>query len=189
MNETKALLPPYMTMSSDHFNTLAKRLKAGESDAAAEIFDHFAPQLHRFFMARTSQREIAQDLTQEVFLKLVRNIRQFNPDAGNFTPWFWRVAHNALIDYFRQKKPQYLADMEREGENIPDMRDPTEANAELREVLDIVKTFTPEEQEIFQLYFLTDMAYADLATVTGKSESNLRVIIHRLRQKIIKRHA
>ncbi|HZZ99235.1 MAG TPA: sigma-70 family RNA polymerase sigma factor [Candidatus Paceibacterota bacterium] len=176
-------------MSSKDFNNLAKRLKTGDAKAAGTIFDNFAPQLHRFFMARTSQRETAQDLTQEVFLKLVRNIKQFDPEAGDFTPWFWRVAHNTLIDHFRQKKPQqYLTDMEREGENIPDAMDSTAVRAELREVLEIVKMFSEEEQEIFEMYFLTDMAYAEIAKVTGKSESNLRVIIHRIRQKIIKRH-
>lgn len=175
-------------MSSKDFNKLAKRLKAGDGQAAGEIFDDFAPQLYRFFMARTGQRETAQDLTQEVFLKLVRNIQQFDPEAGNFTPWFWRVAHNSLIDYFRQKKPQYLADMELEGENIPDARDSTSANAELREVLEIVKTFSEEEQKIFEMYFLTDVPYSEMSNITGKSESNLRVIIHRIRQKIIKRH-
>ncbi len=108
--------------------------------------------------------------------------------GGDFATWLWQIARNSLIDFFRQKKPLHLADMEHEGENIPDSMDYISSNAELREVLDIVKKLPAEDQELFQMYFLSDLSYSDLAKVTEKTESNLRVAIHRIRQKIIKQH-
>jgi RNA polymerase sigma factor (sigma-70 family) len=49
----------------------------------------------------------------------------------------------------------------------------------------IVESFPAEEQELFQLHFVADVSYAELARVTGKTESALRVAIHRLRKKLI----
>lgn len=170
------------------FNALAERLKKGDSQAGEAIFDHFFGQIYRFLLARLGHRETAQDLSQEVFLKVVRNIQTFDTESGDFTPWIWQITRNTLIDFFRQKKPQHLEDMEQGGETIPDPADHTRTSAELREVMNIVRTLSEEEQELFHLHFVADMPYVELATVTGKSEANLRVAIHRLRQKIIKKH-
>ncbi len=175
-------------MSKPKFNTLAERLQRGDETAGGQIFDYFSPQIYRFFFARTNHRETAQDLTQEVFLKVVRNIQSYAAEQGDFTPWFWRIAHNALIDFFRQKKSGYLEELDQEGENIADPSDRTVVNAELREVMNAVRTLPAEEQELFQLHFLADLSYTDIARITGKSEANLRVIIHRLKKKIIKHY-
>ncbi len=179
----------YISMDSQaKFNSLADRLKTGDHKAGEAIFDHFFSQIYRFLLVRLGHRETAQDLAQDVFLKVVRNIDSFNSGTGDFTPWIWQIARNTLIDYFRQKKPQYLDDLEQHGEAIPDHRDGVHASAELREIMNIVDRLSPEEQELFQLHFVADLSYADLAAITGKTEANLRVAIHRLRQKIIKRH-
>lgn len=174
--------------SKTKFNGLAERLKVGDSQAGAVIFDHFFSQIYRFLLARLGHRETAQDLVQEVFLKVVRNIQSFNPSAGDFTPWIWQIARNTLIDHFRQKKPQYLEDMEQHGAAIPDSGDGVHASAELREIMNIVRQLNEDEQELFQLHFISDLSYTDLAAVTGKTEANLRVAVHRLRQKILKQH-
>lgn len=173
-------------MDKTEYNKLASRLKDGDRSAAGSIFDELAPQTYRFFYARTGQRETAEDLMQEVFLKVVKRIEQFDLNEGDFVPWFWKIAHNSLIDFFRVKKPLYLDDMTDKGFDIRDEKNHIMSNARMREVMNIVKSFSPEDQELFELHFLADLSYSDLAQVTGKSEANLRVMIHRLKQKILK---
>ncbi len=175
-------------MDASNINKLANKLQKGDHKAGADLFDHFAPLIYRFFMSRINHRESAQDLLQDVFLKLVKNIRQFDSEQGNFSSWFWSIAHNTLIDFFREKKAGYIADLEEKGEYIIDARDSTRSNAELREIMEIVKTLSPEERELFELYFVMDLPYAEIAATTGKSESNLRVTIHRIRKKITEKH-
>ncbi|MDP4001548.1 MAG: hypothetical protein Q8P69_00665, partial [bacterium] len=55
----------------------------------------------------------------------------------------------------------------------------------VREIMDIVEKFSMDEQELFQLHFVTEMTNTDLARATGKTETPLRVAIHRLRKKLI----
>ncbi len=168
------------------YNKLAKRLKEGDQDAGAELFDHFAIPIYRYFMARTNQKETAQDLTQECFAKLLGHIGQFDPAHGNFHSWFWRIARNLLIDTYRQKKPsQSLEVMQERGIDIVDQTDRILPHVEVQRIMELVKSLSEEEQELFNLYFVADTAYADLAELTGKSEANLRVTVHRLKKKVI----
>ena len=92
------------SLTSEHFNALALRLKAGDQNAGKELFDYWSPLLFRFFMIRLTNRGKAEDLVQDVFLKLVARIDTFDTNAGNFTAWFWQVAKNTLKDYYREKK-------------------------------------------------------------------------------------
>ena len=172
--------------TKDQFNVQAEALQKGDTGSAERIFDHFSKPIHAFFMARIRHKETAQDLTQEVFLKVIKSIEQFDRKSGDFTAWIWQIARNSAIDYFRQKKPSYLADLPEEGSNITEERVKSDESAKVREIMTIVEeNFSADEQELFQLHFVADMSYPDLARVTGKTESALRVSIHRLRKKLI----
>ncbi len=170
----------------ERYNILAKRLKEGDGAAGGELFDHFSVPIYRYFLARTNQKEVAQDLMQECFARLLEHIGQFDPAHGNFHSWFWRIARNLLIDTYRQKKPtQSLEVMQERGLDIVDPTERILPHVELQRVLELVKTLSEEEQELFNLYFVADTAYSDLAEMTGKSEANLRVTVYRLKKKII----
>ncbi len=169
----------------DQFNVLAEALQKGDSGSAEKIFDHFSKPIYAFFMARIRHKETAQDLTQEVFLKVIKSIDQFDRKSGDFTAWIWQIARNSAIDYFRHKKPSYLADLPDEGNNINEELVKSDESAKVREIMSIVESFPAEEQELFQMHFVTDMPYTDIAQITGKTESALRVAIHRLRKKLI----
>ena len=167
-------------------NELADRLKKGDRSAGETIFNEFAPAMYRYFLARTSQKETAQDLTQECFARLLGHIDQFDTTHGNFSSWFWRIARNLLIDTYRQKKPtQSIETMQEYGLDIVDTTDRVLPHVELQRVLKLVKELSEEEQELFNLYFVADTSYADLAERMGKTEANLRVAVHRVKKKII----
>jgi len=167
-------------------NHLAERLKKGDQSAGEEIFNHFSTPMYRYFLARTNQKETAQDLTQECFARLLKHINQFEAEQGNFDSWFWRIARNLLIDTYRQKKPvQSLEVMQEYGMDIVDPVDHILPQVELKRVLGLIKTLPDEEQELFNLHFIADVSYTVLAETTGKTEANLRVIIHRIKKKII----
>lgn len=159
-------------------------LKKGDGGAAEKIFDHFAPPIHSFFMGRIGNRETAQDLVQDVFLKVTRHIDQFNSETGTFTAWIWQIARNCAVDYYRQKKSGYLADLPEEGTNLLDESARADEGATMREIMDVIKGLPPDDQELFQMHFIADMAYTEIAEATGKSASALRVAIHRLKKKI-----
>ncbi|PIW76118.1 MAG: hypothetical protein CO001_03045 [Candidatus Portnoybacteria bacterium CG_4_8_14_3_um_filter_40_10] len=174
---------------NDRFNKLAHRLKQGDRRAGEEIFDYFSRQIFRFFIVRTASRETAEDLTQEVFLKLIDKIKTFNENLGSFSGWLWQIAKNTVKDYYRKKKPLSLSDIllqSKENSDFLEGKNDGKAELKIAEIKDMIKDFDEEEQEIFSLHYLSDMPYREIAKMTGKSESSLRVLVHRVNKKIRK---
>lgn len=165
-------------------NALAEKMKKGDKGAAEEIFNNFSPQIFRFLLSRLANREIAEDLTQDIFFKVVRKIETFDKKSGNFSTWLWQIARNSLIDYYREKKTVPLSDFLEETKNIPDENNNLKARIEAREILSAIKNFSPEDQEIFTLRYVSDLSYRDISKLVGKTEGSLRVIIHRINNKL-----
>ena len=167
-------------------NRLANLLKQKNESAGEQIFNHYSKKIFRFFMVRTLDRDAAEDLTQEVFLKVIDRIGSFDEQKGNFSSWFWQIARNTAKDYYQEKakKSIPLSQIKIEPEEKRNWLSVVEFN----EVMDMVKKFSPEEQELFSLRYVSDVPYKELSDITGKPEGTLRVLVHRLNQKIRKKH-
>jgi RNA polymerase sigma-70 factor (ECF subfamily) len=173
----------------DRFNKLAHRLKDGDRQAGEEIFDYFSRQIYRFFVVKTSNRETAEDLTQEVFLKAIDKIETFNENLGSFSGWFWQIAKNTVKDYYRKKKTVFLSDFvlkNKENSDFLTGKNDGQSEQRMAEILDLVKDLSEEEQEVFSLHYLSDLSYREISNTLGKSESSLRVLVHRVNKKIRK---
>jgi RNA polymerase sigma-70 factor (ECF subfamily) len=179
--ETKAL-------TSDDLDHLVVKMKKGDRKATAALYDDLAPKLYGFIYARTSSRDTAQDLSQEIFVKLIEHVGSFDVKKGRFTIWFWRMARNTLIDHYRQKKAMPFSqfdDSEVENMSIGEIPD-IDAVMAHRKLKKLMTTFTQEEKELFELRFVAEMPYKDISHMLAKPEGTLRVAALRLKERIQK---
>jgi RNA polymerase sigma-70 factor (ECF subfamily) len=173
-------------LAYDHLDRLAAKMKKGDRAAASALYDDLAPKLYGFIFSRTHAREVAEDLSQEIFIKLVEHIDSFDPKKGKFTVWFWRMSRNALIDYYREKKPipfSHFDDDVVAGMSVGEIPD-TDVVLDHRRLKDLLASFSADEQELFELRFVAEMAYKDIAELLNRSEGTLRVAALRLKEKI-----
>ena len=178
----------FKDLQRDRLDRLVVKMKKGDRGSASALYDELAPKLYGFIFSRTGSREIAEDLSQDIFIKLIERVESYDDKKGRFTVWFWRMARNTLIDYYRQKKSMPFSHFEDDevaamaiGE-IPDT-DHVLAHRRLRS---IVATFSGEEQELFELRFVAEMAYKDIANILDRPEGALRVAALRLKEKLQK---
>lgn len=167
----------------DRFNRLAERMKEGDRQAAGEIYDYFSPLIYRFVLARIANRHLAEDLMQDIFVKVVSKIDTFNQEMGSFSGWIWQITRNTLIDYYREKKEKSFSDFE-DVENAFSTPDNIYKKMEISRIMTLVKDFNEEDRELFSLYYLSDLSYKDISKITKRSEGALRVAAHRLLKKI-----
>jgi RNA polymerase sigma-70 factor (ECF subfamily) len=170
----------------DRLTDYACKMQRGDLEAGEKIFDYYSPKIFRFVIVRVLNREIAEDLTQEVFLKVVNRIETFIPDRGSFSAWIWQITKNTLKDHYAKKKTIPLSDILPESKYFIDKKNNPDQRLKIYEVLKIAQGFSEEEQEIFSLRYLSDLSYKNLSEMTGKSEVALRVVVHRLNKKIRK---
>lgn len=173
----------------NEFDDLARRMQYGDEEAASRLYDELAGKVFGFCMNRVRDRALAEDLTQEIFLKLVSRIETFDPKKGTFTVWFWQMARNAIIDHYRKQKEIVFADIKNEYA-IPEVAVShnieldVEGRLEREKVGAFVKQLSAEEQELFRLHYLAELSYKEIADVVRKSEGALRVAVSRLKKKL-----
>jgi RNA polymerase sigma-70 factor (ECF subfamily) len=142
----------------------------------------------------------AEDLTQEILLRVYRNLRSYRVEAGSLKNWIMRVARNLLIDHYRQKQrnPQSVGSEEMEAMNIRDEKElsPHQA-AERREssqfLLDGIQSLSFELREAVILRDIEGMAYHEIADLIGVAEGTVKSRINRgrieLTRLLVKRRA
>ncbi len=182
----------------NRFNHLARAMQKDDKKAAEVMCEKLLGKVYGFCLNRVRNQAIAEDLTQEILLKLVDKIELYNGKKGDFVVWFWRLARNTVFDHYRRQKEIAFADLSaRDGsafggeneeeilglaENSPqDNYDNRLKRKKLNKLLD---TFTEEEQEIFRLRFLGELSYKEMAGILEKSEGALRVAVNRLKKKV-----
>lgn len=80
-----------------------ERARNGDEEAFVLIYEHFSPQIHRYVYRLVNSQEMADDITQETFLKAFQNIRGIAQDS-NVSAWLYRIASNACFDVLRRRK-------------------------------------------------------------------------------------
>jgi len=82
---------------------IVERARNGDDEAFVLIYEHYSSQIHRYVFRLVNHQELADDITQETFLKAFQNIRKISDDS-NISAWLYRIASNACFDVLRRRK-------------------------------------------------------------------------------------
>ena len=139
---------------------LIRGLKAGSPEAYRRLVEEYGDRLRRF-AARLAGPEVADDIVQEVFLRVYRSIRTFDP-SGSLASWIFTIANNLCVDHLRKRPP---ADRTRQPQPGPPQL------AEGREVRDALRRAVaslPEGQkQVFHLREEAGLSFREIAELLG----------------------
>jgi RNA polymerase sigma-70 factor (ECF subfamily) len=158
----------------------------GEEKSLKIIIDRYTPSIYNFSV-RFVGIENANDITQDVFLKVWKNIKKFNSDKASFKTWIFRIARNTITDYLRKKKSIHFSSLNTEeeiyGENIPDesmLQDEVFSKLEDTELLNkILDTIPVGYREVLILYYQEDMTFKEIGEMLGKPLNTVKSYHHR----------
>jgi RNA polymerase sigma-70 factor (ECF subfamily) len=167
-----------------HFPRILLQAQAGKDDALAQLYNHYFERIYRFIFYRVSHKETAEDLTEEVFVKLFRNLKTLEQPAA-FEGWLFQIARNQVIDYYRSKKQTVaLEEIENTLEYETNIVDIVNLKTEQMVFIKLLKELTPEQQQVIKLKFLEDIDNSVIAKIMKKTEGAIRVIQHRAIAKL-----
>ncbi len=158
---------------------LLARAQGGEHAAFDELYRTAYAPVYRFIYIRTRSKEVAEDLTQDVFVKMFA-ARPQAPASGSLLPYLFTVARNAVIDWSRKKKPLYDDDA---LASVADQTRSPEAEAELgadvTQMLDALQQLSEGEEAVLKLRYLDGLSTAEVAALLEKSEEAIRQALSR----------
>jgi len=172
---------------SRYFNSLLKAAQKGNKTAFGKIYELWVERIFRFCLKNTGNREIASDLTSEIFLKVWQALPDFIGDGKSFSAWAYRIARNAVNDYFR--KSRLSAIPIEEAPEIPAESDPFEHfdiafDSKLEGAL---SSLSEEFRRAIELRYIKELSFGQIAKRLHKKEGAVRTIIHRALQLLRKK--
>jgi len=179
----------------------------GHSEGFDFLWHYYAPRIRSYISCRINQKNDADDLVSEIFIKAFSKIDSFDVEKAAFSTWLFTITKNVLIDYFGSFNLQIhwldsssMEDMERQGQ-IKSMFNQFESSVEeldtradnheelIKKIEDVLDQLPKQYAELIRMKFFFNMDNKEIASIKSKTQGNIRVALHRALQhaeKLIK---
>ena len=156
---------------------LAKRVSQRDVDAFQTLYETHLDTVYRYVYYKVGNGQLAEDLTQHIFMKAWEAIHRYQWRELPFQHWLLRLARNTVIDHYRSTKPPNASLLDPMGDGLdPEIEI---AHGEMVQTLqDAVRQLPEEQREVIVLRFIEQMPHAEVARHLGKSAATVRVIQH-----------
>jgi RNA polymerase sigma-70 factor (ECF subfamily) len=171
---------------------IVKRVCQGDDEAFRLIFDRYAQQIVSFVFHMVGNYELAEELTQETFIRAYRNMERLR-DASKLSSWLFGIAHNVVRESFparQREKHQVPIDdpLVAETEDEKPSLDGQLLGKELEQlVTGILEQLTEDQRLVFTLKVFQQQSYEDIAEITGFSMPKVKTVLHRARTEVQRR--
>jgi RNA polymerase sigma factor (sigma-70 family) len=165
---------------------LIKGCLNGDSKMQEELYKRFAPKMYAVCLRYSNNAENAQDLLQEGFIKIFRNLNRFRGD-GSFEGWIRRIFVNTSIEYFR-KKTNLFSITEKEDLVVEDSSLNALDRLAEKDIILLVQELSPGYRTVFNLYAIEGYSHKEIGTMLnineGTSKSQLARAKSILKKKV-----
>lgn len=159
---------------------LIYRARRGDRDAIATLYRQHVDAIYRYVSYRVSDAAAVEDLTAEVFLRMVESLPGYTLNGAPFEAWLYRIAGARVADYYRRqtRRPQEaLSEYEPDRAESPEgVLQDAEEQDELRAALD---QLSDEQQYVLIMRFVERKSHAEVASLLGKSVTAIKSAQHR----------
>lgn len=150
------------------------------------LYSRYASKIYGKCLAILKDETLAEDATQEIFMKIFLNLSRFEEKA-KFSTWIYSITYNFCIDYLRRKNKQDNIFSDDEIEKAPDIPDdiPDEAliEMEVKQLKNVLDNMPVGDKAILLMKYQDDMSIKEIASVLEKSESAVKMKIKRAKEK------
>ncbi len=152
----------------------------GDRQALGFLYARYAQDVHRYARSIVGCEHDAEDVTQQVFAKLLRQIGKYQPRGVPFIAWLLRVARNTALDHIRQRREVPVAEVAPAGQE----EDIGSRRARLAELRGALAALPGEQRRVLLLRHLAGLSPVEIAELTGRSESSIHGLHNRGRRTI-----
>lgn len=172
-------------MTSREEIILIKRIRNGEADLFREVVTLHSSRILSLVRGIVENREDAEEIAQDVFVKAFFSIGSFRGDSSLST-WLYRIAYNMSLSFVRKNKKRHIPVDLKMALN-PKYESPLDEEIKDKEytvLYNTIKKLPPDDRFIITEFYLHDKSIGEISAVNGMSEINIKVRLHRLRKKM-----
>ncbi|MEK7509979.1 MAG: sigma-70 family RNA polymerase sigma factor [Patescibacteria group bacterium] len=150
-----------------------------------QVYDQYIERIYRFIFLKVTSQETAEDLCADVFVRVMNQMEKTRIE--NIQAFLYQIARNTLADYYRERAKFRVVPVE----EIGDIIDPPEGiirqaavHSDMDRIRENMAELEDEEQNLIIWRYLDELSIPEIAQLTGKTEGNVRVGIHRALQEL-----
>ena len=163
-------------------NAIMLKVQKGDMDQMGLLYERYHRQLFRFLYNMTHQRELSEDLVQNVFMRMLKYNNGFL-GYGEFKTWMYRIARNIVYDHFRKvKHTPSFADVKEYEMSLPGEQSTDaaiEKEQEIRLLEAAMEKLSMENRELLVLCRYEELKYQEIAAILNTTEEVVKVRVHR----------
>jgi RNA polymerase sigma-70 factor (ECF subfamily) len=164
----------------DNESQIIESIKNGNLNDFSLLYDAYLDKIYRYIFFKTRQKETAEDITSDVFIKALSKIRTFDSSKASFSVWIYRIARNSVIDHYRSRKETVNIEDAWDLASDDNVEKDVQTNLSLKQVEEYIKKLKPEQRDLVVLRVWQDLSYKEISEIMGKDENNLRVSFGRI---------
>lgn len=177
---SQSLTPSPISLWSEE--QLLEAAVAYDEAALGELYDRYEARIYHYVFRRTGEESLAEDLTAQVFIKMLQAIRDQRAWHSSFSGWLYRIAHNVVIDFYRQRDRYVQVGLDDSPDIVAEHDNPAQS-AETRLTADKVRVamrqLTDEQSEVLSLRFLEGYSILEVAVMMNKTEGAIKALQYR----------
>ena len=179
----------YMEPIADTF--YIRKIQAGEEQYFTPLLKRYSRQVFSLMVKMTDNKEDAEELTQDVFLKVYRSLDSFHGNSS-FSTWLYRIAYNTAISALRKQKQEWLSIEEGTFDNLAeeeaeDALEQSSREEQIERLEQALEQLPPDERALILLFYQQKKCVDEIAVITGLTASNVKTKLHRIRKKLLVR--
>lgn len=164
--------------------------RTGDPEAMGWLYERYFDRIYRYIYLKIGDASDAEDLTEQVFLKMIEAIHSFHWQGATFAAWLYRIAHNQVVDTIRQRARRPQTSLEPVAETLASEKgDPythaeqSDSKAHLREAME---SLTDLQSQVITLKFGAGMTNAQVAELLDRTEGAIKSLQYSALQNLNK---
>lgn len=165
--------------------TIMETVKNGELQQASLLFERYNKRIFNFLARMTMDRELAEDLTQNVFLRIIKYRNSYR-EGARFQSWIYQVARNVFSDHYQAHKNRFsdFVDVEKVSDHISDPEESAALDEREQLLQRSLAMLNEEQRELLILTRFQQMKYEEVAQIMNTTVANIKVKVHRAISKL-----
>lgn len=181
MTERAGFLKPQEEPTREEEAALVLQAKE-DPQVFGELYRLHVRRIYSYIYYRTGNHHDAEDLTARVFYRALQNIGRYQERGAPFSAWLYRIAHNAVANWHRDKRWSQTVALEDLAGQLEHGEDPyrlTERSEAQEHLLQLVRRLPPERQQLLVLKFVERLSNQEIGEIMGRTEGAIKSLYHR----------